>query len=106
MPPLFARIKDRARSAPRRIVFAEGEDERVMEAARRLREEGLADPVLLSPKYVLTSPRLSEYADFIHRLRAPKGMTAADAEILVREPLYFAAAMVAMGKRTALSPAV
>ena len=98
MPPLFARLKDRARSAPRRIVFAEGEDERVMEAARRLRGEGLADPVLLSPKYVLTSARLSEYANFIHQLRAPKGTTAAEAEILVRDPLYFAAAMVAMGE--------
>ncbi len=95
---LFARLKDRARSVRRRIVFAEGEDERVIAAARRLREEGLADPILLSAKYVLASPRLSEYADFLHRLRAPKGMTEAEAEILVRDPLYFAAAMVATGE--------
>jgi phosphate acetyltransferase len=98
MPQLLARLKDRARSVRRRIVFAEGEDERVIAAAHRLREEDLADPVLLSPEYVLTSPRLSEYADFIHQLRAPKGMTPAEAKILVRDPLYFAAAMVALGE--------
>ena len=95
---LFARLKDRARSVRRRIVFAEGDDERVIAAARRLREEGLADPILLSPNYVLASPRLSEYSDFLHRLRAPKGMTEAEAEILIRDPLYFAAAMVATGE--------
>jgi phosphate acetyltransferase len=96
--PFFARLKDRARSRRRRIVFAEGNDERVIQAARRLREEGLADPILLSPNYVFTSPRLSEYAAFLHQLRAPKGMTLAEAETLVREPLYFAAVMVALGE--------
>jgi phosphate acetyltransferase len=98
MPPLLARLKDRARSRRRRIVFAEGDDARVIEAASRLREEGLADPVLLSPNHVLTSPRLSEYANFLHQLRAPKGMTEAQAGILVREPLYYAAVMVAIGE--------
>jgi phosphate acetyltransferase len=95
---LLDRLKDRARSERRRIVFAAGEDERVIEAARRLREEGLADPVLLSPDYVLTSPRLNEYAASLHQLRTPKGMTAAEAQALVRKPLYFAAAMVAAGE--------
>ncbi len=94
----LARLKDRARSVRRRIVFAEGDDPRVIEAARRLREEGLADAVLLSPNYVLTSPRLNEYANFLYQLRAAKGMTGAEAETLVREPLYFAAVMVATGE--------
>jgi phosphate acetyltransferase len=96
--PFFDRLKARAQSIRRRIVFAEGDDERVIEAARRLHEEGLADPVLLSKSVVLTSPRLHDYAAFLHQLRAPKGMTEAEAEILIHDPLYFAAAMVAIGE--------
>jgi phosphate acetyltransferase len=96
--PLFDRLKSRARAARRRIVFAEGDDERVIAAARRLKQENLADPVLLTPNSVRHSPRLPEYAAFLHQLRAPKGMTEAEAEVLVRDPLYFAAVMVAMGE--------
>jgi len=43
MRPVFAQ----ARKAPRRVVFAEGEDERVLRAAYTLVEEGLAAPILL-----------------------------------------------------------
>ena len=96
--PLFDRLKARARSVRHRIAFAEGDDERVIEAARRLREEGLADPVLLSKSAIAASPLLSDYAAFLHRLRAHKGMTEAEAEALVLEPLYFAALMVALGE--------
>jgi phosphate acetyltransferase len=98
MQQFFARLKDRARSRHRRIVFAEGDDARVIEAASRLREEGLADPVLLSKSAVAASPRLPDYAAFLHKLRAAKGMTKAEAEALVREPLYFAAVMVETGE--------
>ena len=49
---LFDRLKERARATRRRIVFPEGDDERVIAAARRLKEEGLADPVLISKNTV------------------------------------------------------
>lgn len=39
----FARIRGRGL----RVVFPEGEDERIVAAARRLRDEGLAEPILL-----------------------------------------------------------
>jgi phosphate acetyltransferase len=96
--PLLDRLKDRARSLRRRIVFAEGDEARVIQAARRLQHEGLAEPILLHPDFMLASPRLREYANFLHQLRAPKGMTETEAEILVRDPLYFAAVMVAIGE--------
>jgi phosphate acetyltransferase len=96
--PLFDRLKARARAARRRIVFAEGDDERVIEAAYRLRDEGLADPVLLSKSVIAASPRLPDYAAHLYQLRAHKGMTEAEAEILVRDPLYFADVMVALGE--------
>jgi malate dehydrogenase (oxaloacetate-decarboxylating)(NADP+) len=43
MKPIFSAAK----AAPRRIVFAEGEDERVLRAAQVIVDEGLARPILI-----------------------------------------------------------
>jgi phosphate acetyltransferase len=78
----------------------------VIAAARRLKEEGLAEPVLISMNSVAgleticpeSSPRLREYAAFYRRKRASKGVTKAEADAIARKPLYFAALMVATGE--------
>jgi phosphate acetyltransferase len=90
----------------RRIVFAEGDDPRVIAAAIRLKEEGLVEPVLVSKHAVqgvetvdpATSPRLPDYAAYFCRRRASKGVTEAEAGEIARHPLYFAALMVALGE--------
>jgi phosphate acetyltransferase len=100
----FDKLKARARAARPRIVFAEGDDSRVIAAARRLQEEGLAEPVLITKNAVpgvetvdpAHSPRLRDYAAFYYRRRALKGVTEAEAEAIARQPLYYAALMVAM----------
>src|SRR3982750_2694501 len=43
MKPLFAKAKD----APRRVIYAEGEDERVLRATQVIIEEGIAKPILI-----------------------------------------------------------
>ena len=43
MKPVFSQ----ARMAPKRIVFAEGEDERVLRAVQVIRDEGIAMPILI-----------------------------------------------------------
>ena len=43
MKPLFAQAK----TAPKRVVYAEGEDERVLRATQVVAEEGLAQPILI-----------------------------------------------------------
>ena len=43
MKPVFSQ----ARLAPKRIVFAEGEDERVLRAVQVVRDEGIAQPILI-----------------------------------------------------------
>ena len=50
---------ERARRKRRRIVLPETGDERIVAAARRLRDEGLAEPLLPSPEQ---DPRLEYYA--------------------------------------------
>src|ERR1022692_3352171 len=101
--PFLEKLKTRARSMRQRIVFAEGDDERVIEAAHRLKQEGLADPILISKNSVAglvsidssSSPRLGDYAALYHQLRASKGVTESEAGRVARQPLYFAALMVA-----------
>lgn len=47
MPQLIERLRDRAVERRPRLVFPEGEDDRVIKAATRLESEGLASPILL-----------------------------------------------------------
>src|SRR3954469_14206040 len=49
MKPIFAR----ARHAPKRVVYAEGEEERVLGAAQPAIDEGLAKPILIGRRSVM-----------------------------------------------------
>jgi len=49
MKPIFAAAK----KDPKRIVFAEGEDERVLRAVQIVIDEGLARPILIARPTVL-----------------------------------------------------
>ena len=49
MKPLFAQAK----TAPKRVVYAEGEDERVLRATQVVAEEGLAQPILIGRPQVI-----------------------------------------------------
>jgi malate dehydrogenase (oxaloacetate-decarboxylating)(NADP+) len=56
MKPVFAQAK----TAPRRIVYAEGEDERILRAVQVVVEEGLALPILVGRPTVIET-RLARY---------------------------------------------
>lgn len=81
----------------RRIVFPEGDDPRVVEAAARLRAEGLVEPVLVSPSIIETCPKLRQYASIYHERRRAKGVTQSEAAAIAKRPLYFSCLMVAAG---------
>ncbi|MES1261430.1 MAG: phosphate acetyltransferase [Acidobacteriota bacterium] len=99
-------LKDRARASRRRIVFPEGDDPRVVAAARRLQAEQLVEPLLIADHAApgletivpARSPRLSDYANCYHGRRAAKGVTEEEARAAARKPLYFASLLVAMGE--------
>ena len=91
MDPLRA-LFERARRRPRRIVLPEAEDERIVEAARRLRADGLAEPILLSPEVLSTGSR---YAD------AYPGNPKL-AERALKRPLFLAGMMVRAGDADAM----
>jgi phosphate acetyltransferase len=92
----------------KRIVFPEGSDARVLEAAGRLAAEGLLEPILIGAKAEsapagtkvvdpASAPRASEYARIHFERRRAKGVTQTEAGQIAKRPLYLAALMVAAG---------
>lgn len=106
------KIFEKARSNPRHIVLAEGEDPRVIDAALRAEREGIARITLLGSPDIMgrqiygssieiidptRSDKSADYAHKLHRLRQAKGTTAEQAETMAKSPLGFAAMMVREG---------
>jgi phosphate acetyltransferase len=98
----------RARKLKKTIVFPEGNDPRVLQAASRLVAEGVAKPVLLgaappSPLEGVTfvdpgrAPAAGKYAALYYERRRTKGVTQVEAGEIARQPLYFASLMVGAG---------
>ncbi len=81
----------------RRIVFPEGDDARVMDAAERLEREGLLTPILLKPGREPSEQDARKYAQLYFERRRAKGITEMEAAEIARTPLYTAALMVAAG---------
>src|SRR5690625_466767 len=111
-------IMIKARRDPRRIVYPEGEHDRVIRAAVRCVDEGIARPVLLGrPQRIqqkaalfgidlngveILDPaadeeRLERYAEVLYLSRQRKGLTRAEARERVRSPIYFSCMMVHEG---------
>lgn len=104
--PFLEQLKARARARRRRIVFPEGDDPRIVEAARRLAADGVVEPVLIAkneaPGLETIDPdrfaRLADCATFYHRRRAAKGVTEEEAAAVACKPLYLASLLVGMGE--------
>jgi malate dehydrogenase (oxaloacetate-decarboxylating)(NADP+) len=110
-------IRYRAKAAPKRIVFSEGENEKIIRASVRLVEEKIAHPILLGRPAIIESKfhelglgqvkaeivepvgstRLAPYVDEFFRLRHRLGITRAEAHEWMLNSNYFGAMMVHMG---------
>lgn len=104
----MARLKERARKKPRRIVFPEGSDPRVRAAAERLAADGVAHPILVAPRDPSapagvcfrdpSDPDLRRrYAAVLMERRRSRGITQMEAQSIAARPLYFASLMVGAG---------
>ncbi|MBI4873624.1 MAG: phosphate acetyltransferase [Acidobacteria bacterium] len=98
----------RAQRPKMRIVFPEGDDGRVIEAAVRLKRDGLLEPILIGPRPAQapreieflepeSSPNIKKYAAVYYERRRSRGVTHMEAEMTARRPLYFAKLMLAAG---------
>lgn len=112
--PFIEEIKARAKSAPRRIVLPEGQDPRVLEAARNIAEEQIATVLLIASREELNgetgidipgietidhlnSELAEELARAFQTRRAHKGVTIEEAREQLRDRLYFGNMLVANG---------
>lgn len=103
----LARQLERLRrlAARRRIVFPEGTDPRIIEAAFRLKQEGLIEPILIASNAPgglavadpTNHPKRQSYANLYLERRRSKGVTAMEAAKAAENPLVFAGLMVASG---------
>lgn len=90
---------DRAKKNPKRIVLPEADDERVLRAAKRIRDDKIAEPILIDPKNIaLGDLRIDEIAKSFYELRKHKGIGEKEAkDIIMGDSLYLAAMMTRMG---------
>lgn len=122
MKPVF----ERARADPKRVAYAEGEEETVLRAVQTVIDEGLARPILIGRPDVIrrrveraglrmqagrdyelcnihSDPRFDAYWQNYHELMQRRGVTPASAKSVVRSrPTVIAALMVARGDADAM----
>jgi phosphate acetyltransferase len=92
MSSIRRELRQRAAQRPCRVVLVESGDARVQAAARVLRDEGLAEPVLLDAD--LTAVHLDELVD---RYAGARSLTMADARAALEDPLLVGALLVRAG---------
>lgn len=113
-------IMDKVQKNPKRMVFAEGEEEQVIRAALSFRNSGLGTPILIGREHLIretmekagldnldgveihnarVSERRAEYADFLYERMQRQGHLMRDCQRLVNtDRNIFAACMVAKGE--------
>jgi phosphotransacetylase len=120
--PVTSQLLEQLRRHPKRVVFTDGEDLRVLQAAARLVGEQAVAPILLGDRdrirslaaangvslkfiHLIDPPKSSDFKLFCDRLenisRYRSLQTAPPAEIVAR-PLYFGALMVQYGQADAI----
>jgi len=112
---LVTNLIDRAKSSPKRVVFGEAENLKILKAAQIVQDEEIAYPILLGNRQVITQlikehkleldgctiidpredkERDERYANVYYEKRQRKGITLIDAQRAVRDRNVFGAMMV------------
>lgn len=122
---LLRNITSKAQSSPKKVVFAEADNVKILKAAQVSYEEGVAFPILLGdrqiildimneynielpevtiidPKEEAEAERRKQFGAVFFEQRKRKGMMEFEAEKLMRERNHFGAMMVNMGHADAM----
>jgi len=109
-------VRQRAKAAPKRIVFSEGEREKIIRAAYQINEEKIGRPILIGRHNVIRtrladlgirhfepeiiepeqSDRLDAYVEEFFKLRQRHGVTLSEARDQMLNPNFYGAMMVHM----------
>ncbi len=108
----ISKIKDKASSLKKRIIFPEGEDDRILEACKIIKQENIAEPVLvgdyekikwrigeLGYETEIRDPNKedNELAQLLFEIRKHKGITLEQAKELVKDASYFSTLLLQKG---------
>src|SRR6056297_3566034 len=111
---ILKKFKEKAASDVQKIIFAEGEDERIIQAAEIVAKEGTAEIIILgdlteikniaAKKKIdlegleIIDPKESEYieefSNEFYEMRKHKGINKEDAKKIIQDPLYFGTMMI------------
>jgi malate dehydrogenase (oxaloacetate-decarboxylating)(NADP+) len=112
----------KAKAAPRRVVFPEGENEKILRAARILADEKIASPILLGSEETILRkaadlgvaldgmkivdpmvwPDRKRYIETLYQLRQRRGITLSEAREMIANHNVFGSLMVHLGDADAL----
>lgn len=116
-------ITNKAKSDPKRVVFTEADNYKILKAAQIVKDENIAIPVLLGKRAVieqiieenalelegveiidpmLEPERMAKYADNLYQKRQRRGVTLFEANKFLRDRNYFGASMVEFGEVDAM----
>lgn len=116
-------ITNKAKSAPKRVVFAEADNYKILKAAQIVKDDNIAIPILLGNKEIiqqiidenglelegvqiiepaLEPARMKKYAESLYNKRQRRGVTLFEAQKLLRDRNYFGASMVEFGEADAM----
>jgi len=122
---LVRSLTTKAKSNPKRVVFAEADNYKILKAAQVAKDEGIAKPILLGnreriealiaehhlelqdvpiidPKEKVEESKRATYGELMWKKRQRKGVTLFDATKLMRERNYYGAMMVETGDADAM----
>ena len=120
--PLIPRLVEKLQRHPKRFVFPEGGDPRVVQAARQIVTRRMGAPILLGDRSAIKeaaaqldislqgmrvidparSSDLDEFAARFAEIRRAKGLQLAEARTIVTDPNYFATMMLATAQADAI----
>lgn len=116
-------VTDKAKQAPKRVVFSEADNYKILRAAQIVKDEGIAIPILLGNREKITllmeennikldniqiidpmeeEAKRNAFAEIFFLKRQRKGITLHEARKLMRDRNHFAPMMVEMGEADAM----
>ncbi len=120
---LMRGIASKATSAPKRVVFAEADNYKILKAAQIVKDDGIAIPILLGNRKAITKiideneldlegvaiidpleedDLLEKYAQNLYKKRQRRGISLYESRKAMRDRNYFGASMVEFGDGDAL----
>jgi malate dehydrogenase (oxaloacetate-decarboxylating)(NADP+) len=122
---LMDRVTNRAKTNPKRVVFAEADNYKILKAAQVVYNDGIATPILLGnehkireiceehqinlngltiidPRSEEEEARINHFGEMLYEKRKRRGLTLYEARQLMRSRNYFGAMLVHTGEGDAL----